>query len=185
MKLGSLVLRMGVVSVLTATLGLAAGSPASAAAQCADFFGSAAAGTNFTYCAGSHLAYQSPTSRLAESEVSLLVGRNATISATGCSLSVWAELHRPGAGYWETPHTLFGCRSPLEERDRFFRHSIKRSTIATAMKTHFCVYLMYDNSSTAGWSQCRTGDWNTSGSWSNRSRARQYLRAPVRLASVS
>jgi hypothetical protein len=163
MKLGRVIRRAGVVLATVAALVATVISPASADIRDKGgyFFGDITLHNEFYWQVRSNiLPADNELGRATWGEGLLQLGRNAVVSATDCRISLWQELHRPGVGYWETPHVARNCMDTIRTRDIVHAYDTQTwETSATAARGHLCVYLYYNNKDEYGWARCVTGVW--------------------------
>jgi hypothetical protein len=162
MKLGELIRRMGALAAAV-TLVMTLPSPASADTGTAEgyFWGNSTTANSFYWRVDSNVfSDDNPLGHVTWGDAFLELGSLADVSATGCTISMWQQLFNPAIGYWESPHQQRDCKNVLDLRNtRYYYTTDRWDTSATAARGHFCVYLFYKNSSTAGWTRCRAGVW--------------------------
>jgi hypothetical protein len=150
--------------VLVAGVGavaVAAPTPAHAdAAECSVISG---AGTAYEYISlcledyWTHPAGSLPTFRL-YSHVTF--GILAT-SATGCKVTLYAELDKAGSDIWKSAKVTRDCTSSLISAGNtsVYLHGVS-GTSATVINVHGCIDLYYNNSTSSGWQRCATSGWH-------------------------
>jgi len=165
MKLKESIRRSGLVVVATMALVMSVTPPASADSDWVNglWFGSYDNHTYFDFGVPSHIwpvGDGGTPPNLTVGGARLEMGRNATVSATNCVISMWQTLDTAGSNTWETPHQTSNCMNTIRQRDEvhYYATDLWR-TSATAARGSFCVYLYYNGSSTPGWHRCETGVW--------------------------
>ena len=88
-------------------------------------------------------------------------GKDST-SATGCKLTAWQLLFKPGAAVWESPRMTADCGGPLPRGsfpESYFETGFWRGpTSATNHLGRGCIDLYYNYSNSSGFQRCWNGD---------------------------
>ncbi len=89
------------------------------------------------------------------------IGSSAT-SATGCKVTAWAELDKPGSNIWSSAKVTRSCNAALQFRNEpaYYGHGVG-ATSGTTLNAHGCIDLYFKNSTTSGWQRCMTTGWHT------------------------
>lgn len=92
---------------------------------------------------------------------SIRVGRSAT-TATGCKVTVYAALRRPGHPEWRTSKQTRDCTWSLQLRDNWASYEHGSSgTSATQIDVRGCIDLYYRGSDKSGWQRCVDTGWHS------------------------
>ena len=112
------------------------------------------------------LTNQSGTGATALSSLTLstgvTIGANG-INATNCKVTVYVELDdvHDNSGPWKSGKNTQSCYSSLQSRnDHIARIHFHTQTLAENVRSHGCIDLYYNASTSSGWQGCKVTPWH-------------------------